>query len=146
MPLQVYSSALIFAPETSIIQKTFVDHIPRWFNIILKAENNWNAYRITLEGHSGSINAVAFLLDGQLVASASDNYTVWLWKTATSSCHSILKGHSDLINVVAFSPNGQHLQTNQGQISLSLPPSSIPSPQDKELPTLFTKGQWVMLE
>ena len=103
-PLQVYSSALIFASETFIIRKTFVDRIPRWVNMISKVENNWDACRSTLEGHSGYIRAVAFSPDSQLVAS-SDNNTVRLWEVATGSCRSTLEGHSEQIYAVAFSPD-----------------------------------------
>src|SRR5579862_3596031 len=45
-----------------------------------------------------------------------------------------------------FSPDGQYLQTNRGQIPLSLPLSSISSFQDKELSALFIKDQWVTLK
>src|SRR5438034_874303 len=99
-----------------------------------------------LEGHSGDVNAVAFSLDGQLVASASYNKTVQLWETVTGSCHSMLEGHSFPISMAAFSPDGQYLQTNRGQIPLFLPLSSISSFQDKELSALFIKDQWVMLK
>jgi WD40 repeat protein len=60
-----------------------------------------------LEGHSGTVNAVVFSPDGQLVASASGDITVRVWETATGQCRSVLEGHSGSVNAVVFSPDGQ---------------------------------------
>ncbi|KAF2628850.1 hypothetical protein BU25DRAFT_466759, partial [Macroventuria anomochaeta] len=106
-PLQVYSSALVFAPETSVVRKTVINQVPQEVEILLGREADWDACRSVLEGHSGGVRAVVFSPDGQLVASAADEETVRVWETATGACRSELKGHSGNVTAVVFSPDGQ---------------------------------------
>ncbi|KAL4893708.1 putative wd40 protein [Aspergillus ambiguus] len=127
-PLQLYASALIFTPASSIVRENFEPDRSPWINALPQ----------TLEGHLDCVNAVAFSPDGQTVVSGSVDETINLWNAATGEQLQTLEGHSGStiisgssdktiklwnaatgeqlqtleghlgsINAVAFSPNGQ---------------------------------------
>ncbi|KAL6836721.1 Pfs, NACHT and WD domain protein [Trichoderma sp. SZMC 28015] len=104
-PLQIYSSALLFAPQKSIIKKLFREKIPEWVSLEPKVEHSWSPCIKTLEGHQGRVSSVAFSPNSALIASASDDKTIRLWNANTGECIEVFKGHESTVNSVAFSHN-----------------------------------------
>jgi WD40 repeat protein len=119
-PLQVYASALVFSPQTSLIRQQFLGQHPMWIDNWPSIEENWSPSLQTLEGHSGSATAVVFSPDGQLLASASHDWRVRLWNAKTGALLRTLKGHSDWVTAVAFSPDGQLLASASGDKTVRL--------------------------
>ena len=104
-PLQVYVSALVFNPARSITRMLFKQEEPKWITAGPAVEDDWSACQQTLEGHSRSVQSVAFSPDAKVVVSGSWDHTVKLWDTATGTCTQTLKGHNGYVQSVAFSPD-----------------------------------------
>ncbi|KAJ8462319.1 hypothetical protein ONZ51_g10978 [Trametes cubensis] len=62
----------------------------------------------TWEAHSASVNSVAWSPDGTLAASASDDKTVRLWRSASPETTVVLQ-HDDRVHHVIFAPDGDLL-------------------------------------
>ena len=107
-PLQLYSSALLFSPQKSIIKQLFLEQVPRWITRKPMAQDDWGQLLQSLEGHTDWVRKAAFSPDGQLLASSSDTI-VKLWNSNTGVLFSTLEGHSGWVLEVAFSPDGQLL-------------------------------------
>ncbi|KAI0544411.1 Pfs, NACHT and WD domain protein [Xylaria curta] len=108
-PLQIYSSALIFAPAESIIRLTYHNNTSRYVSFLPQTEPCWSACLHTIEGHQKPIRCVVFSPDGTLIASVSSNGIIQLCSTSTGSCRQVTQQSDPESRSVAFSPDGTRL-------------------------------------
>ena len=109
-PLQVYSSALCFAPAKSVVRKQFESsHTPKWIQELPIASKEWSATLGTLEGHSDRVSAIAFAPDGKRLVSSSKDRTIRVWDAISGQALAVLTGHTLSIETVVFAPDSRHL-------------------------------------
>ena len=107
-PLQLYSSAIIFTPQKSIV-RNICGRLPKWIHQWPLTPTTWGPELQKLEGHASNVTSVAFSPNGSLLASASHDGTLRLWNPRTGQEVQTLAGHTDCVLAVVFSYDGSML-------------------------------------
>lgn len=76
--------------------------------------------RKTLSEHSAHVNAISFNIDGSLLASASNDTTIKVWRVSTGMSLQTLIGHDKAVMSVSFSPDGNFLASGSNDKTIKL--------------------------
>lgn len=104
MVLQLYTSALIFAPAKSIIRQTFSHYIAGWVERLSVIPGDDVFSVNTQRFHRLQIQAVTISHDCSKVVTAGYDMKLVLWDIATKNQLKTFSGHTDWISAVVFSP------------------------------------------
>ncbi|EPS35679.1 hypothetical protein H072_10928 [Dactylellina haptotyla CBS 200.50] len=104
-PLQVYSSAIIFSPQKSVIKKLNLHKTPQWLRSLPQVEDAWSPLIRTLTDFGS--NSLIFSPNGKQIASVSYG-SVQLWDIATADTETITPDTREIC-CAAFSPDGKQI-------------------------------------
>jgi WD40 repeat protein/serine/threonine protein kinase len=85
-----------------------VEQFDRKYLSAMRISGDRESWLWVFDGHSGSVNAVAFSPDGTVLASAATDGRVWLWDVATGQKQAVLE-HPQIVSSLAFSADGRWL-------------------------------------
>ena len=118
----IYLSALPFADKNGLVYQEFASRCTGLIKVDLFGIGHHGGNAVmTLTGHGGPVNSVAYSSDGQLIASGSNDGTVRLWNTQTGEeAMTPLNSDHGFVLSVDFAPNGKWVAsgTNVGVVCI----------------------------
>lgn len=122
-PLQIYFSALVFAPSACPIRNHFSNVPMQWMAKLPTIRTHWSSLQQTLECKPDRVLHITFSPDGSVLASTS-GLKVRLWDPSSGQCLNTLecqdmlqtldnevdkRDYQNGFSTIAFSPNGETL-------------------------------------
>ncbi|KAK6356102.1 hypothetical protein TWF718_000477 [Orbilia javanica] len=109
-PLQLYYSALTFAPRNSLVRKVFAsEEIAQGLWELQQGNDEWGALLQTMEGHGGGVNDISFLPNSSIIVSGSRYGDIKFWDSGTGRLLQTIEAKRGWIFCVAVSPDGAML-------------------------------------
>ncbi|RAH42538.1 uncharacterized protein BO95DRAFT_455775 [Aspergillus brunneoviolaceus CBS 621.78] len=90
-PLQVYSSALIWTPNRSLVKALYQHETPTWITNIPMVEENWSRCIHTIEGNGERFTDIGWSQDGDRLLCMATDLTVSSWDPGTGQYISSIK-------------------------------------------------------
>jgi WD40 repeat protein len=106
-PLQIYISALLFAPSFSTVRQVFGDSLKSLFVTMPRVPAHWGAEKQILEGHESGVTRAVCSTDGRRIVSSGYDHCVRVWDVVTGEQCKVFVGHSDWVSAVDLSADGE---------------------------------------
>ena len=106
----LYLSALPFSPSKSVLARSQIARFAGIAQVAVGQQDDWPRNQQVFQGHTFSVNTVAFSPDGRHIVSGSGDKTIRLWDAQTGAqVANPLQGHTSSVTSVTFSPDGRHI-------------------------------------
>ncbi|RMF01692.1 MAG: WD40 repeat domain-containing protein, partial [Chloroflexi bacterium] len=96
-----YVLDLLFSVDSQTLVSAGMDNFIKFWSV------PDGRHRLTLKGHTHSVNSIALSPDGNMLASGSTDATVKLWSFPQGELQHTLQDRKKVVAAVRFSPNGE---------------------------------------
>ena len=117
----IYLSALPFVSPSSEAFQSYKSSFKNILGFQNESARGQPHCLLSLHGHHGEVNSVAFSPDGTCIVSGSHDNTIRIWDAQNGQAVGIpLEGHSDMVFSVAFSPDGTHIVSGSSDKTIQI--------------------------